>query len=344
MDKPFTRQKVADVPTQPKGSAHSGIQPAHQATNCRQVSVARPEDITVDPSSGMAFISSVEGAIYGLDLQSDSLEPVNLTRDLPSGFVFRPHGISLYLDADGENRLFAVNHRAKYQHSIEIFSIETSRLRHLRSISDRLLVSPNDLVAIGREQFYVTNDSGYRPTFMKGMELVFRLAKGSVVYYDKEFTKVADGIAMANGIAVDRVHKRLYVSAFQSEKILVYAWDPDNPAHYLGEPDEILLSASPDNLEWDQAGDLWIGAHPSFWASLLYIFHLRKTAPSQVIRLRLTGVAKPVPEEVFRDDGTKLSASSVAAVYQTETKHYLLIGALDSHFLMCDLRPLELQE
>jgi arylesterase/paraoxonase len=204
-----------------------------------------------------------------------------------------------------------------------------------------LLTNPNDIVGVGRNQFYVTNIDGYRSSFMRGIELLLRLASGNVVYYDGKFAKVADRIAMANGIAVDPARKRLYVAAFRSKKILAYAWDSDDPSRQLNEPDEIPLGTSPDNLEWDQVGDLWIGAHPSFIALLLFMAHLKKKAPSQVIHLRLTEVTIPTPEEVFRDDGTRLSASSVAAMYATELKRRLVIGALDDHCLVCDVKTAE---
>jgi arylesterase/paraoxonase len=318
---------------------HFAANPPYRVTNCREVSVIRPEDITIDWNSGVAFISSLEGAIYGLDLKNDTLELVNLTQNLPSGIVLHPHGISLYQDRDGENRLFAVNHPSKHNNTIEIFAVEPNRLRHLESISDQegLLVSPNDIVAVGREQFYVTNDSGgSRSSFMQMTELLS--PRGSVLYYDGNghFTKVADRIA-ANGIAVDRTHKRLYVAAMQAKNVLVYQWEADHPSRPLEKLDAIGLGTCPDNLEWDQEGDLWIGCHRSLILAFLYIGKLIKKAPSQVIRFRLTAAATPIVEEVFRDDGKRLSASSVAAFYSTDAKQKLLIGSLDDHFLICDL-------
>lgn len=334
----------------------------YEVTSYREIRVAGPEDITIDPATGMAFISSqerrplsgdrdVQGAIYGLDLkkaiQNEALEPVKLTGDLPAGMAFHPHGISLYRGADGRNRLFAINHRSAAEHFVEIFDVEaTGTLRHADSITDpQFFTSPNDLVAVGPEQFFLTNDHAEGFSWLKTIEDALRVPRGNVVYYDKTltdktFTRVAEGIGAANGIAADPARRRLYVSATLWREVLVYAWDPAQPSRPLERIDAISLGSAPDNLEWDAAGTLWIGAHPSLNALTLHILGFRSKAPSHVLRLHLPadGSGPSTIEDVFRDDGSKVSASSVAAFYGTETGGYLLIGApWDDHLLLCSL-------
>lgn len=341
MVKTPVQEKLPDTSVQSENQGRA-TSAGFKATNCRKISAAKPEDITIDQATGVAFISSLEGAIYGLDLQSDDLKLINLTRDLTTEINFKPHGISLYSDND-EKRLFVVNHRGKHYNTIEIFAIEPDRLRHVRSILDKegMLTNPNDIVSLGPDQFYVTNISRFESPLMGLLERLLRLTTGSVVYYNgDEFTKIASDIAMANGIAVNHAHKRLYVAASQSKSLLVYAWDPNDPSRHVNRAEEIKLGTVPDNLEWDQAENLWLGTHPSLTALTLYLLRLAKKAPSQVLRLRLTGVAEPVVEEVYRNDGTELSASSVAALYHTTAGQQLLIGSLDDHFLICELKSL----
>ena len=77
----------------------------HFDGSCRPIGgMPGPEDITVHPDSGVAFISStdrraqragqpVRGAIYALDLESEKPEPIALITELEHGF--QPHGLSL---------------------------------------------------------------------------------------------------------------------------------------------------------------------------------------------------------------------------------------------------------
>ena len=51
--------------------------------------------------------------------------------------------------------------------TIEIFLLQDDQLVHQKTVSDPALVSPNDLVAVGPEQFYVTNDHRYPGGFKR---------------------------------------------------------------------------------------------------------------------------------------------------------------------------------
>ena len=64
-----------------------------------------PEDITVNPATGVAYISSTDrralragretqGAIFALDLESPEPRPVELTSQFAN--EFQPHGLSLF--------------------------------------------------------------------------------------------------------------------------------------------------------------------------------------------------------------------------------------------------------
>lgn len=184
-----------------------------------------PEDITIDPDTGMAFISTQkrlhgritpvsQGGIFGLDLRQEGMPLIELTRDLPDDHPFHPHGIGLYRDR-GAVRLFAVNHTGDAETQIDVFAVEPRRLRLVASIpDDGLLTCPNDLVPIGPEQFYVTNVDTERSALLQQIDGLLGRAKGNVVYYSGDsgrFTVVAEGIACANGIAADPRRRRLYV-------------------------------------------------------------------------------------------------------------------------------------
>jgi hypothetical protein len=137
---------------------------AHFEGTCSPVSgVIGAEDVTIHPRTGMAYLSAYDrrvpvgrparGAIYAYDLNAPSAQVVNVTPDAAPDF--RPHGISLYVAPDGASMLFVINH-AGDRHTIEVYDVGEGHLAHRRTISDPLLVHPNDLVAVTPTEVYVT--------------------------------------------------------------------------------------------------------------------------------------------------------------------------------------------
>lgn len=181
--------------------------------------------------------------------------------------------------------------------------------------------------------------SRFESSSMAFLEYLLRLAAGNIAYHDgSHFRGIASGTAMANGVALDPTEKRLYVAASRSKNLLVYAYNTSNPVRSANPLDKISLNTLPDNLEWDQACDPWLEAQPRLVCLYLYLLRVVRKAPSEVLPIHLTILAKPVTEQVYRDDGTELSASSVAAVYHKDGVQRLLIGSLNDHFLACDLK------
>ena len=69
-------------------------------------------------------------------------------------------------------------------HSIEIFHYDSDSLNHLRSVRDPLLVSPNDIVLINKDQFFVTNDHGSSSKLGQTLEKYLQLKTSNVLFYD----------------------------------------------------------------------------------------------------------------------------------------------------------------
>lgn len=309
-----------------------------------QLPIAGPEDITIDKQSGLAFISaddrrvnikkpaSIEGGILLMNL-SDSLPSLkNIT---PTGLDdFHPHGISFWREPDGRQFLFVVNHRQKnWGHFIERFEWRNDSLIHLESIQDvDLMTSPNDVTAIGERTFYVTNDHYYSNQGLgRTLEDYLQRAISYVNYYDgKSFTKVASGIAYANGINHSADLSKVFVAACTGRKVLIYDRNPGTGALTLHET--IKVKTGVDNIELDTDGSLWIGAHPQLLKFVSHAKDSSKYSPSQLIKLSKGESGKYQIEEIFLNDGSSYSGSTVAAVY----KNKILVGSVfEKSMLIC---------
>ncbi|MDT8410405.1 MAG: SMP-30/gluconolactonase/LRE family protein [Wenzhouxiangellaceae bacterium] len=323
---------------------------------CRMVpGVAGPEDITIHPSGRFAYISSQDrragmagaesvGAIYRyrLDPGGNGSGPTRADLAFDGGPDFRPHGISLFVDADGGESLFVVNHPGQSlfgpgpgadgpAHTIEIFERVGESLVQRKTLADDSMVSPNDIVAIDHQRFYFTNDHGSAPGLMRQLEDYLRLPWASVVYFDgREFHEVAGGLSYANGINVSPDGSSLYVAEVTRSRIAEYARDADTGT--LEALRRFDVGFGVDNIEIDPAsGDLWLGGHVKLLTFTQHAKNADVPAPSQVARVALAH--EPVVETVFVDDGHLISGASVA----TQRNGRLLVGSVfEPHFVICE--------
>jgi len=87
--------------------------------------------------------------------------------------------------------------------AIEIFLLQDDLLVHQKTVAAPALVSPNDLVAVGPDRFYVTNDHRYPGGFKRLVEEYTRRSWSNVLFYNgSEFVEAASGLGYANGINV----------------------------------------------------------------------------------------------------------------------------------------------
>lgn len=314
---------------------------AHELEDCSPVlGVLSSEDITVDPESGVAFVSGDDrrgskgnrfpGAIYGYSLKGAQVQPKNLTQDLE--LEFHPHGLYLYRGPGNKKSLFVVNHRSE-KDSIEIFDIRNSTLVHRESVTDDLLTDANDIVALDDRSFYVTRDHGCSTVWGRKLEEYFRIGRSSVLYYNgREFKLAAQGLAYANGINASPDGLLLYVAATLERKIRIYSRNREDGG--LSLQDEIFVDTGVDNIEVDTEGNLWIGAHPKLLDFLEYSRDPKALSPSQVLKVSFLQMGGHSIAEIYLSDGEYLSGSSVAARWENQ----LLIGSVfDRRFLVCQM-------
>lgn len=301
-------------------------------------SIALPgaEDITISSSDHFALISSTKrghfppaqeehGGIYYMDLNNKDFELKKLTNDFKASFA--PHGISIF-KKDSTHKVIAVNHTPD-GHSLEVFTLRNKMLSFDTSLKDPSMVSPNDVVFIDENRFYFTNDHKYTNGIGRYLEDYLGLAISNVIYYDgRKYQEVAKGIAYANGINYDADRSLLYVASPRKFLVKVYKRNLDGSLEFI---EDIPCETGVDNIEFDSEGNLWIGAHPNLLRFAAYAKGKEKTSPSEIIKISYRGKGDYTIEQVYMDDGSTMSASTVAAPF----KDLILTGnVMDDKFLV----------
>ncbi|MCC5866270.1 MAG: SMP-30/gluconolactonase/LRE family protein [Wenzhouxiangella sp.] len=162
-------------------------------------------------------------------------------------------------------------------------------------MSDALLISPNDVIAIDHERFYFTNDHGSPPGFRRTLEGYLRLPWSNVVYFDGEVFRVAaEGLTYANGINLSPDGRHLYVAEVTRSRVREYRRDPATGR--LEEKRRLNIGFGVDNIEVDPvSGDLWIGGHVKLLSFVRHMNSPAVPAPSQVVRIALSPDINPAP-------------------------------------------------
>ncbi|XP_068828434.1 serum paraoxonase/arylesterase 2 isoform X2 [Capricornis sumatraensis] len=293
---------------------------------------AGAEDIDILPN-GLAFFSvglkcpglhsfapDKPGGILMMDLNEEN--PRALELRISRGFnlaSFNPHGISTFIDSEFKN-------------TVEIFKFEEEEnsLLHLKTIKHELLPSVNDVIAVGPEHFYATNDHYFSDPFLKYLETYLNLRWTNVVYYSPNEVKVvAEGFDSANGINISPDKKYIYVADILAHEIHVLE---KHPNMNLTQLKVLKLDTLVDNLSIDpSSGDVLVGCHPN--GQKLFVYDPKNPPSSEVLRIQNILSEKPTVTTVYANNGSVLQGSSVASVYDKK----LLIGTLYHRALYCEL-------
>lgn len=312
-----------------------------------------PEDFTYSLKHNLLFISSHNrrdmfnslGHLFILNTLTDEIELLNITYPIN----FRPHGISIYEDCGSSNiiNIFVISHRftSSVQHVIEKFSysVENKELKHIETLQNELLVAPNDLLALNCNEILVSNDH-YTSNILFGLshDLV-KVRSADLTYYDgKNWNNLNKKVAFGNGLILHKDQTRnkevLIRSSSADFSLLTYdiTRSKDNNK-FLESIDSVVsdevLPFSPDNIEHDvNTGNIIITGHHS---TTLFLGHaiFRTNAPSVVIEYKSPNNY----ETLYYDDGTELSAASVAT--RTKDKKKLYIGQVFNPYILVCVNP-----
>ena len=317
------------------------------ALECKMLTgVTGAEDIAIDRKSGLAFASATDRRPPYPDkpMFQDGIYMLSLAHP-EAGFAklagapkdFHPHGISLFRAADGSLTLMAVNHISPTQHAVDIFEVKiengTAMLNEIGDIQSDKLNSPNDVAAVGKEQFYVTNDHGSHTPFGQTLENYLLLPRADVLYFDGSvFKEVAAGLVFANGIALSNDGNRVYVAESTARHVQTFGRDPFSGK--LTQQNTFDLPSGPDNIDVDEKGDLWIAAHPKLFALVAYASDPSRPSPSEVYKVEVSDGIPHSATEIYADTGHQIGAVSVAV----NVKDRLFIGSIfDPKILDCRL-------
>lgn len=300
---------------------------------------ASAEDIQIDRNRSIVYLSSldrralvegenIEGTILQLDLTANPLRAIPALVAAPP--AFRPHGMSLYRMGDGKQRLFVISHPPNVAHTIEIFEQQPNgQFLHLGTVRDPLLLSPNAIVAVGPNQFYIANDKGATNILQRIREFVFRSGLSTVVYYDGETMRVvANGLKSAVGMGLSPDGLKIHVAETLGKRITNYARDPVSGA--LRFLNHVPLEGSPDNVNVDSDGTLWIAIHAKLLDLVRHFGDPGHASPTTILRH-----SEGISQAVLVNDGKDISAGSVGAVFDSR----LYVGSItEPKILVCRLR------
>lgn len=342
------------------GGAFIEIETDYDLACTRVMGVQGTEDLVIDRSTGVVFVSSHDrridlasegedndnrGGIFAYDLARPSAGFVELTASGVGGegpADFRPHGLSLYTAPDGAKTLMVINHPQGEESTVEIYDLDYEgseiadgneqmpSLVYRMTVASPSLISPNDLVALDAVRFYATNDHGSKHPKARMLEDYLRLNMASVVYFDGEvFTTALGGLTYANGIEVNASGDKIYVAETTDNRISAYTIDPDTGD--LEHLREWNLGYGVDNIDRAPDGSMWIGGHPKMLDFIAHAGDPRIMSPGKV--MRIVPQSDDEPQTIFVTDGDILSGLSVAAQYNGKV---VMGQVFDDGLLVCE--------
>ncbi|KAG9950671.1 calcium-dependent phosphotriesterase, partial [Aureobasidium melanogenum] len=312
-----------------------------------------------DPPAGVA-----QGSIHVID--PETMKSIRLSFvDFDGTFV--SHGIDVVADPQAKDAvyIFAVNHVpepefvstrrehiVKSSSRIELFRhvIGSSALKHVRTISHKLIETPNDIYAVSPTEFYVTNDHRHREGLMRELETMAPFAWSTTVhvtitdpsetFYTKGFevTTALTGIKNNNGLG--HVHGSNEVTVCSAERGILYRCIPDPATKTLAIEETVHMDSTLDNPSWYH--DRWASADDDKSGYVLaglargiellqntrdptgkdptFVWLVQRQQSSSTTDKAVQTKGDWEKKLVFADDGTRLRTASAAVIVGIDPK------------------------
>ena len=325
--------------------AFATVVPTHPGACIALAKVPGAEDLQIDRANRLMFVSvrdwreipAKPNPANGLYVMNLDQKQLGLTRLTPPSPDFHPHGLSLYIAPDGTRTLMVINHPDPAKSTVEIYDVAigggAATLHHRASVSSTLFAMLNDLVAVGPSQFYAANQTSKRTPLGQLFETVLLQPGASVLYYDGQMPKViARNLTLTAGIGASSDYSKIYVSDSLRSRIVTLE---GNPFAGFTETSEMRVPGNPDNIDVDEAGNLWVASHLKGLALPNYAAHPDQPSPSAIYELSIAGgrLMRAVP--IYVDKGGELGSATVGAAFDG----HLYIGTVyDNKILDCVLK------
>lgn len=286
-------------------------------------------------STGFEFFGP-PGQIQAVDLNDGNKRMTLNMTNVPtrSDFLSAPHGITTWRDPDTDQLFLYVICHPVPEDRIEVFEVlPPLTLKYVRTITDPKFDFMNDMVAVGRDKFYITKFARYREYKKYNAEMFSGMKYGGIYYYDgRKAREVATGYFMPNGINISPDKKVVYVAEWGTKTLRGFRRDSTNN---LVEIWSYYTGTGIDNIEVDpDTGDMWIGSHPITWRVIDPFFG--SVPPGQVIRVKMQDNTVADIEVIYQDDGTECTGSTSA----TYAAGKVIIGTIRKQAVVCDVKYL----
>ncbi|GMS91487.1 hypothetical protein PENTCL1PPCAC_13662, partial [Pristionchus entomophagus] len=279
----------------------------HRPGICREVHgpVKGSEDMELIRSEGIAFVTSgvlylqpsrahIEGKMFLYDFNqkvgTDQLKAkeIPIKGDSFDQDNFHPHGLTHWV-VNGVIRLYVIVHDDEFKHRSRVFDYDPKgpALIHKKTIKHPTFIRPNDLVAVGPDQFIFTNDGAAQTEFTNTLEILVGYNAGSVYYWDgKDSHKLLSGMGGTNGIVYDNENNKLFIAESYYKRLNAYDLSKDKKS--VTQLSTVNLYSGCDNLFLDSDGSVYGGCHPVLIeaAKSLGDCEGEATSPSQILRVR----------------------------------------------------------
>jgi len=246
----------------------------------------------------------------------------------------------LHIDKAGKRHMAVINHPKNRGIEPEVIDLYTESSNgsfdFVRSVSDPLFQSPNDVLLVESEKFYVGNDKGGISTVDKIQEQMGR-PMSTVVFYDGESASIAvKNLSSVSGINLSLDQQTVFASETNAKRMAILKRNLADGS--LKKIKTVKLTGSPDNINVSEDGSLVVANIPKVWALIQHFIALQnneyKPSPSQVVRIDFDNKGDPLSEELFMSDGYDISTTSVGVIWANK----LFMGSIDDKQMhVCEL-------